>query len=1546
MGIIFDFEKNENNNSYGVNFAFEGEEDIQSLNSIDTQEYQKAQVPFEKEKKILLDSGINVDDMPEQLRDSLLRKISDAKREDEINRELWKEARYGNAVSFIGSKAIDNFAKVYYDSIAGITKTWLMPTEISSNIGEIIANKIDNENLKTAVNLVKTKVNNIKEFLNNNEINNALNSMEEQEKERIREYYANGEWGKALAEYITNGAYKAIALTSVMSNLPGGIFGRTTPVDKIKYINWSALERAGLIGLGSFITTNGEISDKFKAGALTALFASTSAISSLAPKDWQAKVADVFLNIGVNINAYKDVIQQEFERSKKSDGTVELNWGRLVAELSNVATTDVIFGLMQESAKAKNKAYAKTEKISDTTTTITKEQTEQIKQEDTSVKIEDKAKAVEDTIKNLDEVNKAETQLTQKQAQEVDEYLSKFKDKGIDIETISIGDKIEVSLKDIEQDVRDILGKEKQEEFDISKNYAEDTQVEAANDAFDAVKNIKENKEDFKEFLNILSFNKSPSIRELDSAVEKKLIEYSKKYLDSDNRGMLLNILSSNIAPDKKADKVINFIEKAVAKNLVKYNTIGQKYEEAQLKNITENIKALKEDISKIIPKEIKDLSKIKEDIKLSEENRKLAMEIIPKIFNNKLIGSKEKNTALSLIAKKQKFSDKELAEVLVRGQELAEKAYKKQAVETVKRNLKKSLFSIDEWDTELDVFKPFIQNLSLKEKTLKDGKYVLTENTIEGIDKVIDYIKNNEDIRNRFEEEEILDFEKLKNKKQYELDGDDIFNINKLVGFINALHNNNKITFADGRVMQYKEAKKKILESFNNNEYLGYQKKEKGLFSYLNQHLPIYTRLRFVSEELSSAIKGMYDKGLQEENLLLPKLKKMLEEKGIKFSRKELSRFTNAYSLSGINPELLTKRIEIKFDNAPKEISFTGDELANLYLTLKDNDGYKAMTENGITLANGQKIAAILKTKDKTGKKISTFIPLLTENDIKKIESSLTEKEKAFADTVFEWHNKEIRDEINEGARRNLGYNLISDDTPHWSIKREGLLVKKEDGINVIQEEKGTGIEISRPSITKKRTGGNAPLVIDGLIKRIASESSLVHAYKAHNTNLYNIKRLLKDPDIYAMIVNKYGDEFYGRIMKHHSSIISNIEKHSFIDEVVGEKTAKVVGSVMALSGRSILKQPLASFTAHSILGDKIFKHFFNPVLSNSKKAIIKEVIDRNILLKERLEQNLMGKEIGAIKTSLNVIDSIFGYKPLISAQYKFLEGADSYSISRNIITAVDVVAEKYGLTLDDILNNSPEYIKQKNNILSDASNLAWDSISRGGQAVSNSVYLSEFQVTNPRVKSIIGYWHSQADQIVTSFIESYLDYRAGKKSTTDFLKSSFIGLLAASVMPTVIDELYSELLSSIENIGLDSDEIKEKEDRLSKKLKETFGDIKGSVANFIIKSASTLAETFYGGEIIAIIESLLRYGNTRKTMMNNPLFTLINNALNSAYKASQGISIDENLNIEEVDIYKTAPDLLSLLGNFLSYLGIANGILTDMAKIKAKRKIKEREM
>lgn len=1526
--------------------------------------YEKVRMEFDNLKK----SGIDIEKMPDGLKRGILGKIGSELAKEQISDSLRQEARYGDPIAWLGSKALDSFGLVIREAPRGIARTLANIMEIDASLGD----KLYGENFKPYTDLLRKGSNAINDYLDAEGLTTRIkNKITEDEQERIQDMYANGEWGNLLAEYIADAVFGTIAEVTKMSLLPGGMYGRATGVDKIKGINLSALARAGQMGLSKMITTDGDIKEQFKAGALLSLFASTSAISSLAPQDWQAKVLDVLLNTGLSLtklseNNYWGAIDRAKQACTKPDGSVDLNWGILIAELARVGLSDIVFGVMQESAKAR--------KIKVNTAELNKKiETELVKQ---------KAKS-----------------LTEKQKQDIFAFIKRIEEEGLKpIEQTEVQDAIQKNREgQIQEPIGENIHKETGEnvlrnegvqrkteevktEQEQTKNIETTVEVKAeekpftglkiANDAVDVLENIKKAPDEFQGILTRLN-ESFKNIKEgtktnvqLEKISEREIVDTAKVFADEKTRSKILNILTSDAPIESKIYKSVTLLQDSIS-NSIKAGIMNEKNKNKMPQPPATDIAKRKNDIERIRKAIELMRPKSKEEAKIqslegkiqkqkiseaeAEENRKLASEYISLMFKDSVWQkTAQAKTAMSAL-KKGKLTEKKLAEVLDTAEKYAEWALRKDILKSIKRQRSIASNNVAEWDKEhIDGFKQLFDEFDARTKVRgADGNFVDNEAKISGIKKAVDTIRADEELKFLFEEEDLKQLENIADKKIKDYTSDDLDAVNKLMAFVNRQHFNKRSIFLDGKKQTIEEVKGKILEGFANNKtFVGTIMRTNFLKSYIGAHLQLLTKLRMINPQLADIVKNIINEGVQVKNKLTDQLSEMLNSRGISMSPTEWTRFTDTFSRTGIKSNLSTEYREIKFENMDKPVKLTPAQIASLYLTLKDEYAYNQLTKGGLEFSNGEIVTATIRNKKQT-----INIPRLTDNDVETLKNSLTPKEKLFADTVFDWHNTYVRETLDDGARQNLGYEL-SDGKPHWSIKRDSLFVRDKSEFKITEMQQPPGAELKRPAITKKRTGGNAPILIDDLMIRIGEEAGIVHAYKAFNLPFTTVRKLLRDPDIAMAIKQTGGEQWYNSILNHFSAMIGSIEKSGSgmtIETFVNEMTNRAAAGVIALSPSAIMQQPIAILTASNVLGVDILNAIKKPYLNRKESMLIQKMMEYNTALQERVEGHQIGREIGAAINRSTFLEKITGYKPIVSKQFSIMEKADEFAMKVVSIAAARRTARQMGISMDDVLNKTYTFKKVELEYMKRASDLAWDAINEGGQGVYHPVFRSEFQLSNSWLKRVIGVFHSQRDQYIESLVNAHLNWREGKISTPEYSLTVLVGAMLPIAMQVAIKQsvqISKKYLSDKDNTIEDIADEQAQKDRIFKYYTNVFGSEKAAVvADFLTRCAVELGATGYGGELLQVLDGYARYGETSIDITNNPFFSVISQAIKNGVELKRSLPdplLGETL--DDMDKDKAFKSLTQLIFNGLNMIGVSTKVLQDISDVVYKRYFSEK--
>ena len=297
---------------------------------------------------------------------------------------------------------------------------------------------------------------------------------------------------------------------------------------------------------------------------------------------------------------------------------------------------------------------------------------------------------------------------------------------------------------------------------------------------------------------------------------------------------------------------------------------------------------------------------------------------------------------------------------------------------------------------------------------------------------------------------------------------------------------------------------------------------------------------------------------------------------------------------------KLTSEKDAVTFDTARGEkLTLTRAHIMEVYLLSQRKAALSHLVGNGIRQPKVGKIDE------------GTTAIRLTEMDVAKIASSLSEEEKATADK-FQALTKVLAEWANEAHLKVFGYQKFGDPN-YWPIKSSSLQTKKDVG----QKADNRSREISNIGAAKELIPHASNAVdLPGIFDTFDQHASEMLTYAAWLAPMEDAKRLLNyrfmDEDgttrntmagLLDYVTGKGGAAYWQDLMVDIQNGLS-MKPETAADAVIGRAMSTVKRSAVAANARVVIQQPTAYARAALVLDPDIM------LLAAGKAATVKSAV------------------------------------------------------------------------------------------------------------------------------------------------------------------------------------------------------------------------------------------------------------------------------------------------------------------------------------------------
>lgn len=273
--------------------------------------------------------------------------------------------------------------------------------------------------------------------------------------------------------------------------------------------------------------------------------------------------------------------------------------------------------------------------------------------------------------------------------------------------------------------------------------------------------------------------------------------------------------------------------------------------------------------------------------------------------------------------------------------------------------------------------------------------------------------------------------------------------------------------------------------------------------------------------------------------------------------------------------------------------------EMMSIYGYSKRNQAYKHMTVGGFTFDKNSvysdKIHGILPVKKKHAQILGTYV--LTEAEIRKVISDLSEQQRAYVD-VMQSYMTSLGSQGNEVSRTLYGINLFEEEAyiPIYS---------ESDYLNAVKEALSsapTQVSLKNTGMTKRTTpGANNPMVlmsfddlwmehVDNMSKYCSFVLAIENLQRVFNTSSVKEGEIAKS--VKNVIRTTYGDGAVSYLSKYITDLNGGVNAND-VGNPLASMFTKFKKTAVGASLSVVVQQPFAVVRAMSMVDPKYFVPF-----------------------------------------------------------------------------------------------------------------------------------------------------------------------------------------------------------------------------------------------------------------------------------------------------------------------------------------------------------------
>lgn len=346
-----------------------------------------------------------------------------------------------------------------------------------------------------------------------------------------------------------------------------------------------------------------------------------------------------------------------------------------------------------------------------------------------------------------------------------------------------------------------------------------------------------------------------------------------------------------------------------------------------------------------------------------------------------------------------------------------------------------------------------------------------------------------------------------------------------------------------------------------------------------------------------------------------------------------------------GRGTTVATKKLQFKqvvLGNG-KTIALTPGDRISIYLHSLNNDNMAHMMEGGVRFPSSP------------GFELPTAVFKFSEDDVRKIISSMSKEEQQVAGWMRFYFNYMQKRGINDTSRSLLGYDLATTDN-YFPIHTDMIDINqisspRQDYVQNILENFG---------FLKPRTGAVTPLVLNDpfmVLYKAMNETSLYHGLAEP---MRSARQFLNDKDIATQITNRFGRLYLEKLKSYLDNVEQKVKQvdnplMDMLGSAFGGRGAKlarifsvdnlrrrITQSILGLNIGTVLKQPISYLRAYAELPAR-YLNKYNRVMKVPNR-IFEEMKEFEPQLWERLSTGHVSRDIGDIGVAAEMVEIMTG--------------------------------------------------------------------------------------------------------------------------------------------------------------------------------------------------------------------------------------------------------------------------------------------------------------
>jgi len=423
-------------------------------------------------------------------------------------------------------------------------------------------------------------------------------------------------------------------------------------------------------------------------------------------------------------------------------------------------------------------------------------------------------------------------------------------------------------------------------------------------------------------------------------------------------------------------------------------------------------------------------------------------------------------------------------------------------------------------------------------------------------------------------------------------------------------------------------------------------------------------------------------------------------------------------------------------------------------------------------------------------GKTVEQEQKPLTKQAIQDIVESMPAQEKAYAEALYELHNRILKKIGNEASVDLRGYKI-------FSVKDYYRLYRHKDKVKTTVQEDltkqiagGRNVLEGAKEFTERDKNASAPLVIMDSFPTLNRHVNLIAALKAHGRRMRNVRSMLKDPEINEAVTAKFGDG----TMRTLETLVNRVAGQSVNagSNSIKKLRSNIAGNILVWNPGVWLAQPLSLPMAALEMEEK---HLLAALADRSAegKKIVEEMATMKYSpqLAARRQHGHIGRDVGDYINAHEMQAIATGTVPWQEKLGVPMQRADNMATSVIMLGAYkQAEAENPGKSKDTVMKEAVKIAERTVR----RTQPTWDTKDRTLMGGSESEALKT-----------VFMFRSFRDKVLKAMLSEFRIYQGSEKTVDD--KARLGKVLTYTVITTaVLNHLRKKVISAAR--GYDSDD------------------------------------------------------------------------------------------------------------------------------------------